>query len=81
MADSLNLSTVLCAAEKECLLQALTETHGILEDTCTLMGVSQRSLYRLIHKHGLTVRRTFVASIPPPTASAPTEPKQAEGEI
>ena len=47
------------------MLQALAETHGILEDACALMGVSLRTGYRLIAKHGLHLRRMVVASLPP----------------
>lgn len=67
MSDSLQLSTVLFEAEHDCLLRALAEAHGILEDACALMGVSLRTGYRLIAKHGLHLRRMVVASLPAPT--------------
>ena len=82
MSDTLNLHLALLEAERECLLQALAETHGILEDACALMGVSLRTGYRLIAKHGLHLRRMVVASLPPnhaplDTSLAPEETPDA----
>ena len=53
-----------------------------VEDACALMGVSIRTGYRLISKHGLHLRRMVVASLPPnhaplDTSLAPEETPDA----
>lgn len=50
----------------------------IVKEACALMGISQRSLYRLLKKHGVSMRRIYVASLPAMHAPLDTNPTPEE---
>ena len=64
MPAPLDLRTSLDEAERDTLLRALAECSGLVDPACALMGISRASAYRLIKKHGLVMRRAYVASLP-----------------
>ena len=64
MSAPLDLRASLDEAERDTLLRALAESHGLIEPACELMGIARSSIYRLIKKHGLVLRRVYVATLP-----------------
>ena len=73
MFDRFDVRAARDAAERDTLLLALAETHGIVEHACQLMRVSRATAYAMIRKHGLTLERMVVARVP-----ATPEPPESE---